>query len=427
MSVDLIVLILLSIGLLFLDRYLVNRFRQTFPNARFVQSRIVGGIYWGLSILVIVAAFVGRYSKFGIGGRAACEFSFFLSIVIKVITSLFLFVDDIRIAQKIKKAKAAAALQPVKEDDRASTDISRSKFLARAGLLAAAAIPAGGLIYGIASGSAYDYHIRRVKLYLPNLPKQFDGLKLAQISDIHSGSFYNKKAVTGGVEMLMREKADIIFFTGDLVNNRTSEMRDYQDIFTKVKAPLGVFSSLGNHDYGYYDWWPSEQARVKNFEDLLATHKNMGWQLLRNENRPVKVDGEEIAILGVENWGLYSKYPVHGRVEMALKNTEDMPVKLLLSHDPTHWRAKVLPKYPQIDVSFAGHTHGMQMGVYTPDVRWSPIQYAYPEWAGLYREGHQQLYVNVGYGFLAYAGRLGILPEITIFELKASTDPALKA
>ena len=275
------------------------------------------------------------------------------------------------------------------------------------------------LSWGIISG-AYDYQIKRVKLILPNLPKAFDGIKMAQHSDIHSGSFYNKVAVKGGVEMLLAEKPDFVFFTGDLVNNLTNEVRGYQDIFSKVKAPLGVYSTLGNHDYGdYFFGRERSPARAKNLQDMIVTHKNMGWDLLMNENRRLKVDGEEIGILGIENWGT-GRFPKYGKMELAHKNTEDLPVKLLLSHDPSHWRGEVLEKYKDIDVSFAGHTHGMQFGVRLKEFQWSPVQYLYKEWAGLYQEQQQKLYVNVGYGFLGYPGRVGILPEITIFELRRS-------
>ncbi len=294
----------------------------------------------------------------------------------------------------------------------------------KAGLLAGS-VPLAALTYGTISG-VYDYRVIRRTLYLPNLPKAFDGIRLGQISDIHSGSFYNQKAVAGGVDMLMKEKADLIFFTGDLVNTYAHEMKDYQDIFSKVKAPLGVYSSLGNHDYGDYLDESENGIRGQNFKNILATHKNMGWDLLRNENRRLKVNGEEIGILGVENWSAISRFPRRGRMDPTVQNTDDLPVKLLLSHDPSHWRAEILPKYPQIDAMFAGHTHGMQFGVRTEHFQWSPIKYIYNEWAGFYRQGAQQLYVNVGYGFLGYPGRLGILPEITIFELKASADPSLQ-
>ena len=287
--------------------------------------------------------------------------------------------------------------------------------MVKAGTLVAA-IPLASLTYGIASG-AYDYRVIRQKLVLPNLPRSFEGLTLAQISDIHSGSFYNRKAVLGGVEQLLAQKPDMIFFTGDMVNNLASEMRDYQDIFAKLKAPLGVFSVLGNHDYGDYHFGKEPSAaKTKNLIDVKLTHKNMGWDLLLNENRKVKINGEEIAILGIENWGA-GRFVRHGRLDLAVKDTEDSPIKLLLSHDPSHWRAQVIKEYPQIDAMFSGHTHGMQFGVRMEELQWSPVQYIYPEWAGLYREQNQQLYVNVGYGFLGYPGRVGIQPEITIFEL----------
>jgi uncharacterized protein len=221
--------------------------------------------------------------------------------------------------------------------------------------------------------------------------------------------------------MLLNQKPDLIFFTGDLVNIHSDEMHDYQDIFSKVKAPLGVFSTLGNHDYGDYIDWATPAAKKKNFDEITATHKNMGWDLLRNENRRLKIDGEEIGILGIENWGDLSRFPKYGRMDLATKNTDDLPVKLLLSHDPSHWRAEVLPHYPQIDMVFAGHTHGMQFGVRTKQFQWSPVEYLYNEWAGMYHEGKQRIYVNVGYGFFGFEGRVGILPEITMFTLKTGT------
>ncbi len=199
-------------------------------------------------------------------------------------------------------------------------------------------------------------------------------------------------------------------------------MTNYQDIFSKVKAPLGVFSILGNHDYGDYHFGPDPSpAKAKSLQDLKTSHKNMGWDLLLNENRRIKIGNEEIGILGIENWGA-GRFAKYGRLDQAVKNTDDLPVKLLLSHDPSHWRAQVLPQYPQIDAMFSGHTHGMQLGLITEKFQWSPAQYVYKEWAGHYQENNQQLYVNVGYGFLGYPGRVGILPEITIFELRRSAS-----
>ncbi len=410
--------LLISLLLFAADIYVVSGIQGAFPKSKFFQGKIFKGLIYSLSIALIVGLLISIYVKLGVGIRAAILLLFFLQIIVKFTFILFIFADDIRRFIKRRKLKKK---QQVKNE--ALPEISRSAFLMKAGLLAGA-LPIAGMAYGSVKG-VYDYQVRRRKLYLPNLPKKFDGMLLGQISDIHSGSFYNKKAVLGGVEMLLAEKPDLIFFTGDLVNDMTSEMRDYQDIFSKVKAPLGVYSTLGNHDYGDYAWWPDAAAKQKNLDDLIVTHKNMGWDLLMNTHRRLKVDGEEIGILGIENWGALSRFPKYGRMDLAVKDTDDLPVKLLLSHDPSHWRAQVLKEYPQIDMMFSGHTHGMQFGIQTEHFQWSPIKYVYQEWAGFYREAHQQLYVNVGYGFIGSTGRIGILPEITIFELKAGQDPDL--
>jgi predicted MPP superfamily phosphohydrolase len=374
--------------------------------------------WWTINILFFIGIFLSIYFNIRLTIRAIILVAFFLSFVGKVFFALFLLVDDVRrlavwATRKTTKTKSNTIVgEPIK----------RSDFLLKAGIVAAA-VPISSLSFGIISG-AYDYKIVRQKLYLANLPKAFDGLTLGQISDIHSGSFYDRKAVLGGVEMLLKEKPDLIFFTGDLVNNIASEMREYQDIFSKIKAPLGVYSVLGNHDYGdYFFGRGPSAAKAKSLADVKQTHKNMGWNLLLNEHSSIKIAGEEIGILGIENWGA-GRFAKYGRMDLAVQNTDHYPVKLLLSHDPSHWRAQVLESYPQIDAMFSGHTHGMQFGVRTKEFQWSPVEYIYKEWAGLYQEKNQQLYVNVGYGFLGYPGRVGMLPEITIFELKSGQAPA---
>jgi predicted MPP superfamily phosphohydrolase len=397
------------------DYYFINAILSVFKNWSAKTKKTFATIYWMISLVLIIGVFAGIFVNIFLSLRAVILVTFFLITACKIVMLPFLLVDDLRrlvilIFRKSQKGPQADQQGPTGEP------ISRSAFIVKAGL-AAAVVPLTSLTWGIATG-AYDYQVRRKTLVLPNLPAAFDGITMGQISDIHSGSFYNPRAVRGGVELLLGEKPDFIFFTGDLVNDMATEMRDYQDIFTKVKAPLGVYSSLGNHDYGDYHFGKgSSPAKVKNLKDVIKTHELMGWDLLMNENRRLKVDGEEIGILGIENWGM-GRFPKYGRMDLATKNTDDLPVKLLLSHDPSHWRAEVLPKYPQIDAMFSGHTHGMQFGVRTEDYQWSPIEYIYKEWAGLYQEQHQQLYVNVGYGFLGYPGRVGILPEITLFTLK---------
>lgn len=294
--------------------------------------------------------------------------------------------------------------------------ITRSDFLSKTAL-AVTALPMGGFAYGIISG-AHDYRIRRVTINLPNLPKSFDGIRIGQVSDIHSGSFWNKTAVKGGVEMLLNEKTDMIFFTGDLVNNEASEVKEYLPIFEKLRAPLGVYSVTGNHDYGDYKSWSSPSEKQKNFNDLVNAHKQMGYDILMNENRIIKQGGDKIAIIGNENWG--TKFSKHGKLDEAYRGTDEAAVKLLLSHDPTHWDAQVRPNYKDIDITFAGHTHGFQFGVEIGNIKWSPVKYVYKQWGGLYKEDNQYIYVNRGYGYIGYPGRVGMPPEITIFELKSA-------
>jgi predicted MPP superfamily phosphohydrolase len=413
-------MILFIILLLLIDLYVLNGLRGASKKWLFLQKKWFQITWFLCSVLLIAGLITVIYVKVGLIVRLLFIVFFFFDLIFKVSFTFFVLADDLRRLGLYMLKRFRKTAPDKQEIQPGPFAIPRSEFLMKAGLLAGT-IPLVALKFNMKSG-LYDYHVKRHKLYLPNLPKAFDGIKLGQISDIHSGSFYNEKAVLGGVEMLMKEKADIIFFTGDLVNASSNEMYAYQDIFSKVKAPLGVYSCLGNHDYGDYQDWESPEAKIKDHNDLIACHKNMGWDLLMNSNRRIKVDGEEIGILGVENWGELSRFPKYGRLDLATKNTDDLPVKLLLSHDPSHWRAQVLPNYPQIDAMFSGHTHGMQLGVQTENFQWSPIEYIYNEWAGFYSEGPQQLYVNVGYGFL-FPGRVGILPEITIFELKAGTAP----
>lgn len=337
----------------------------------------------------------------------------FVSYFPKLFGVLFLLIDDVvRLGKwtwlQFSPADTTAPQAPT------GHGITRSEFLVKTSLIATA-VPAFTMGFGIISG-AHDYRIRKVALRLPRLPASFDGIRLAQISDIHSGSFYNKTAVKGGVEMLLAEKPDVVFFTGDLVNDTATEVHEYIDVFGKVTAPLGVYSTLGNHDYGDYRSWPSPEAKRKNLESLKQAHQAMGWNLLTNQHRLLQQGSDQIAILGVENWG--TRFVKYGDLSKATQGTEEAPVKILLSHDPSHWEAQVLPRYPDIDLMLSGHTHGMQFGIEVGDFKWSPSQYVYKQWAGLYQQGAQYLYVNRGYGYLVFPGRVGILPEITLIELQ---------
>ncbi len=294
--------------------------------------------------------------------------------------------------------------------------ITRSVFIQRVALILGGTA-LGGFMYGITN--RYNYKIRRIQLSLKNLPAAFRGMKIVQISDIHSGSFDSHHAVQRGVEKVLEEKPDMIFFTGDLVNNKADEIQPYTDIFAKLSAPLGVYSILGNHDYGDYVQWPNPEAKATNLQWLKDTHGKMGWRLLMNEHVVIEKGNDKIAVVGIENWGAKAGFPKYGKMNEAYAGLaeKNIPFKMLLSHDPSHWDAEVRKTYTDIDITFSGHTHGMQLGVEIPGLKWSPVQYVYKKWAGLYQEGEQYLYVNRGFGFLGYPGRLGILPEITVVEL----------
>jgi predicted MPP superfamily phosphohydrolase len=330
----------------------------------------------------------------------------------KVIAGIFFAADDLRRGATwlvVKLFRTAGS-----NGSTASEGITRSVFLSWVGLALG-----GGLfstfIYGFSN--KYNYHIRREKIKFPNLPASFRGLKIIQISDIHSGSFNNKEAVQKGVDKILKEKPDIILFTGDLVNDRAVEMQDYLDVFGRLKAPMGVYSTLGNHDYGDYYHWKNAEEKSSNLSNVKEVHAKLGWKLMMNENIIFERNNEQIALLGVENWSAKRNFPKHGKLSDAYPGTEKVPFKILMSHDPSHWDAEIRPKYPDIDLTLSGHTHGMQFGVEIPGFRWSPIQYMYKQWAGLYTEGAQKLYVNRGFGFLVYPGRVGILPEITVITL----------
>ncbi|MCK6618126.1 MAG: metallophosphoesterase [Cyclobacteriaceae bacterium] len=373
-------------------------------------ARLGFWIFTGLSLLAVLWYAYGDPYKYGSQLRNLVLTGIFIVYFSKIFGVLFVLIDDVQrgIRWLVTYFKQDTPSQGGKV-------IPRSEFLAKAAVITAT-IPFAAMTYGIISG-AHDYRVRRRTIMLPNLPKAFDGIRIGQLSDIHSGSFFSKTSVRGGIDMFLREKPDLIFFTGDLVNNETSEVAEYIDVFAKLKAPLGVYSVTGNHDYGDYKSWVSREAKQKNFTDLMEAHRLMGFDLLMNEHRFIRQGGEAMAIIGIENWGA-GRFAKYGKLNEAYRGSEEAPVKLLLSHDPSHWDAQVRPNYPDIDVAFAGHTHGFQFGVEIGDFKWSPSQYVYKQWADLYQEGNQYLYVNRGFGYIGYPGRVGIPPELTIIELK---------
>ena len=292
----------------------------------------------------------------------------------------------------------------------------RRKFISQLGLLVAA-IPLSSILYGIYKGK-YNFRVIKQTIFFDDLPEDFDGFTIAQISDVHSGSFDNPDKVKYAIDLVNEQNADMLVFTGDMVNNKAEEMEPWIDVFKKLSAPFGMYSILGNHDYGDYVTWKSDDHKKKNMDRLKEIHKEIGFDLLLNENRKLTRGNSSIDLLGIENWGAggFAKY---GDLEKALKNTHDDAFKILLSHDPSHYDEQVKHHKSKIDITLSGHTHGMQFGIEIPGwVKWSPVKYRYPKWAGLYEENKRYLYVNRGFGYLAFPGRVGIWPEITVLELK---------
>jgi predicted MPP superfamily phosphohydrolase len=330
----------------------------------------------------------------------------------KLIASIFLAIDDLRRGSMWILGKLFS--NPSLAVSQSASGINRSTFMSWLGLALGGSLFAT-LLYGF--NNKYSYQVRRMRLTFKNLPEAFKGLRIVHISDIHSGSFTDKHAVIKGVDKIMHQKPDLILFTGDLVNDRASEMQDYMEVFGRLNAPLGVYSTLGNHDYGDYVRWESLESKQANLERLKGVHQELGWRLLMNEHVVLEKEGQQIALMGIENWSAKGNFPKYGKMEQAYDGTAAYPFKILMSHDPSHWEAQVIRNYPDVDLMLSGHTHGMQFGVEIPGLRWSPVQYVYKQWAGLYETERQKLYVNRGFGFLGYPGRVGILPEITVLEL----------
>jgi len=394
--------------LLIIEVYALQAFRELFP-------RKAVSIIYNVASTLVYGMLIGSFMMEVKGGTFAQPRGFFMGlflsfIVAKLIILPFVFFEDVaRVSQFIFQKFFSTEKQHFP---------SRRAFVSTIAL-GLAAIPFAGILYGMFKGK-YNFKVLNYKLAFDDLPLAFEGLKVLQISDIHSGSFDKKKKVDYGIELINKQNADLILFTGDLVNNLASEMDAWKDSFSKIRAKHGVFSVLGNHDYGDYHNWNSQSEKQKNFEALLKVHKEMGWQMLRNEHTYIEKDKQKLHIVGVENWGK-GGFKQAGDLDKASQNLTDKDFKILLSHDPSHWDevVKTHPKHFQLTLS--GHTHGMQFGIEIPGwFKWSPVQYRYKQWAGIYKQENRLLNVNRGFGYLAYPGRVGIWPEITILELKAS-------
>ncbi|MBL0308331.1 MAG: metallophosphoesterase [Bacteroidetes bacterium] len=395
--------------ILLIDYYAFQSVKTAFQHLSFKGYLFAG--YWTITILAVLSILTYRtigykFLPHGVGTFIGAFVA--ISVLSKVVMILFLLGEDMSRIVRFAISKFSASPS-------SSTDIiTRSQFLNRLAIMTAA-VPFGTLLYGIIA-NAYNYQLHRVKIRFTNLPEAFNGFRIVQLSDIHTGSFTRTEPIQKAVETINRLNADVILFTGDLVNNTADEMEGYLSIFSKLQARLGVYSSTGNHDYGDYAQWSSKEAKEENFSRFIDVHRKLGWKLLMNEHHVFEKNGDKIALIGLENWGAgrWSKY---GKFEKAYRGTEEIPFKIMMSHDPSNWDAKIRPNFPDIDLTLSGHTHGAQFGIESKWLKWSPSQWVYKQWAGLYQEGTQYLYVNRGFGFIGYPGRIGILPEITEITL----------
>lgn len=397
--------------LLLVDLYVFQGVRFLVAQRAPSTQRITVLIYWAIALFGYGVMLTGQWIDWHTWPRVFRTYAFAIVVIFylsKIIFSLFLATDDI-----LRVFRWGASKLFSSGDVTVAGGISRYQFLVRLGFVVGS-IPLLSMLYGM-TGGAYRYQVKRVRLKLPNLPPGFEGLRAVQISDIHTGSFLDRKPLERAVELIQNESPDIIFFTGDLVNDRHEEAVEYRDALSRLKAPLGVHSILGNHDYGDYFRWKTQAEKADNLEKLKRLHADFGWNLLLNEHTFIERNGDRIGLLGVENWSARANFSRYGDLGKALNGFTPAPVNILLSHDPSHWKAEVV-NHPFIDLTLSGHTHGFQFGVEIPGFRWSPVQYVYKEWADLYDAGRQHLYVNRGLGFLGYPGRVGILPEITVFE-----------
>jgi len=397
--------------LLAIDVYAFQAFRTLAQHWSATARTLLYSLFWlvpVLTFLYVLASNLGWTLEWSKTTTTFMRTFLFIAYLSKFLIIPLLLVDDVRRLATMAY-HGLSGEQPF--------DSSRSRFITQMGIFLAA-IPFLSLTYGVLR-NAYRYRVFRKALHLDDLPEGLDGLRIVQISDIHSGSFTFVDPVRNAIDLINAQQPDLVFFTGDLVNSRADEMDPFLDVFDKIEAKHGVYSVLGNHDYGDYHDWPSHEAKVANLQKLKDTHRRLGWDLLMNEHRHVEINGEQVAVIGVENYSAHPRFPKYGDLPSAYRGAEQAGLKLLLSHDPTHWREQVVSEFKDIALTFSGHTHGMQFGVEVPGwFKWSPIKYVYKDWAGLYRDGNQHLYVNRGLGFLGYPGRVGILPEITVLELR---------
>ncbi|MGV3632549.1 MAG: metallophosphoesterase [Bacteroidota bacterium] len=369
------------------------------------QLRIFNWSWWMITALLYACVFGSRLIENNYLKNILVNM-FMIFLVLKLVTGLAFVIS--LLVQFIKSLIITSKLS-------AAEQLARRKFASQIAL-GVAAVPFISLVWGLVK-TAYDFKIHRVKVSSAKIPAAFQGLKIVQISDIHTGSLQGNRQLQKAVDLINGLQPDVIVFTGDLVNNQSNEAFPYIPILKQLEAPMGIYSILGNHDYGDYNSWGSSEAKQRNMEEMYSIHRELNWKLMLNEHAALEKDSHHIALIGVENWGANLNFKKYGKLHKAYEGAEKYPYKILLSHDPSHWSFEVKEKYKDIDLTLSGHTHGFQFGVEIPGFKWSPSQYIYPQWAGLYRSKEQLLYVNRGLGCLGYMGRIGIRPEITLIEL----------
>ncbi len=371
-------------------------------------------LYWAITFAVIGNFIFRLYglSRGDFGNAQAFAFGYLLALIVpKLLILGIMFAEDIfRVPQAIFRYFTEGPNSDVKYMP------SRRAFISKIAL-GIAAIPFGAILYGIYKGK-YNFKVLNYTLTFEDLPEAFDGYKLTQISDVHSGSFDDVEKVKYAIDLINQQQSDVILFTGDMVNNEAKEMKPYIEVFNKLKAKDGLFSVLGNHDYGDYIRWESDEAKAQNLQDLKQIQKEIGFDLLLNESRYLEKNGQKIALIGVENWGAGGFKKV-GDLKKAVSNINKDDFKILMSHDPSHWEKQVIDDDYHYHLTLSGHTHGMQFGIEIPGwFKWSPVKWRYKYWAGIYEQLGQYINVNRGFGYLGFPGRVGIWPEITVIELK---------
>jgi len=409
MSRFIITLIIFSVIIVVVEFYAFQALKT------YTRNKLIKWLWIGFAFVIYFNLFYTIFSTPRSAGQTKgfqLAAGFLLTFLIpKLVLLVVMFGEDVfRVFQKVISWVSPGETEPL---------AGRREFISKLAL-GLAAIPFASFLYGIVQGR-YNYKVLKYQLSFEDLPEAFDGFTITQISDIHSGSFTNKEKIKYGVDLINEQQSDLILFTGDIVNNKADEMDNWIDMFKNFEAPFGKYSVLGNHDYGDYVEWKKPEDKINNFQAVKDIHPKIGFDLLLDEHRYIEKDGQKIALVGVENWG--RGFNQAGDLQKASAGIKKDDFKILMSHDPSHWETKVKQDDFNYHLTLSGHTHGLQMGIEIPGFfRWSPSQYVYKQWAGLYNEFGRYINVNRGFGYHAFPGRVGIWPEITVIELKKGVN-----